>query len=66
MLETRAVTTVDGRRDGLPQLEDLVPPELPPDVAIARLVALAKSLLLENQQLREVLHRLALERSEAA
>jgi hypothetical protein len=38
-----------------PQLEDLVPPELPPDVAIARLVSLARSLLIENRQLREVL-----------
>jgi hypothetical protein len=38
-----------------PQLEDLVPPELPPDIAIARLVALARSLLIENRQLREVL-----------
>jgi hypothetical protein len=36
-----------------PQLEDLVPPELPPDVAVARLVALARSLLIENRQLRE-------------
>jgi hypothetical protein len=38
-----------------PQLEDLVPPELPPDVAVARLVALARSLLIENRQLREAL-----------
>ena len=52
----RVVTST--RRDrpeaGLwPQLEDLVPPELPPDIAIARLVALARSLLIENRQLRE-------------
>ena len=39
-----------------PQLEDLVPPELPPDVAVARLVALARSLLIENRQLREALN----------
>jgi hypothetical protein len=39
-----------------PQLEDLVPPELPPEMAVARLVALARSLLIENRQLREVLH----------
>jgi hypothetical protein len=38
-----------------PQLEDLVPPELPPEVAVARLVSLARSLLIENRQLREVL-----------
>jgi hypothetical protein len=38
-----------------PQLEDLVPRELPPDIAVARLVALARSLLIENRQLREVL-----------
>jgi hypothetical protein len=38
-----------------PQLEDLVPPDLPPDIAVARLVALARSLLIENRQLREVL-----------
>jgi endonuclease-3 len=36
-------------------LEDLVPPDLPPDIAVARLVALARSLLIENRQLREVL-----------
>jgi hypothetical protein len=40
-----------------PQLEDLVPPELPPEIAVARLVALARSLLIENRQLREVLRR---------
>jgi hypothetical protein len=39
-----------------PRLEDLVPPELPPEVAVARLVALARSLLAENRQLREILH----------
>jgi hypothetical protein len=39
-----------------PQLEDLVPPELPPDVAVARLVALARSLLIENRRLREALN----------
>jgi hypothetical protein len=39
-----------------PQLEDLVSPELPPEMAVARLVALARSLLIENRQLREVLH----------
>lgn len=38
-----------------PQLEDMVPPDLPPDVAVSRLVALARSLLIENRQLREVL-----------
>jgi hypothetical protein len=38
-----------------PQLEDLVPPELPPDVAVARLVSLARTLLIENRELREVL-----------
>jgi hypothetical protein len=38
-----------------PQLEDLVPPELPPDLAVARLVSLARSLLIENRELREVL-----------
>jgi hypothetical protein len=36
--------------------EDLVPPELPPDVAVARLVALAQSLVIENRQLREALN----------
>jgi hypothetical protein len=40
-----------------PQLEDLVPPELPPDVAVARLVSLARSLLIENRQLREALRQ---------
>jgi hypothetical protein len=39
-----------------PQLEDLVPPELPPEVAVGRLVSLARSLLIENRQLRELLH----------
>ena len=39
------------------QLEELVPPELPPEIAVARLVALARSLLIENRQLREILHR---------
>jgi hypothetical protein len=38
-----------------PQLDELVPPELPPDMAVARLAALARSLLIENRQLREVL-----------
>jgi hypothetical protein len=38
-----------------PQLEDLVPPELPPDVAVAQLVSLARSLLIENRELREVI-----------
>jgi hypothetical protein len=38
-----------------PQLEDLVPPELPADVAVARLVALARSLLIENRELREII-----------
>ena len=42
-----------------PQLDELVPPELPPDlppdVAVARLIALVRSLLIENRQLREVL-----------
>jgi hypothetical protein len=38
-----------------PQLDDLVPPNLPADVANARLVALARSLLIENRQLREAL-----------
>ena len=37
------------------KVEELVPPELPPDVAVARLVALARSLLIENRQLREAL-----------
>jgi hypothetical protein len=38
-----------------PQVEGLVPPELPPDIAVARLLALVRSLLIENRQLREVL-----------
>ena len=37
-----------------PKLEDIVPPELPADVAVARLVALARSLLIENRELREI------------
>jgi hypothetical protein len=49
------VTSLDTVSGLWPQLEDLVPPELPPDVAVARLVALARSLLIENRQLREVL-----------
>ena len=38
-----------------PKLEDIVPPELPADVAVARLVALARSLLVENRELREII-----------
>jgi hypothetical protein len=38
-----------------PQLEDLVPPELPPEIAVGRLVALVRSLLTENRELREAL-----------
>jgi hypothetical protein len=38
-----------------PKLEDIVPPELPADVAVARLVALARSLLIENRELREII-----------
>jgi hypothetical protein len=38
-----------------PSVEDVVPPELPPSVAVARLVALARSLLIENRELREAL-----------
>jgi hypothetical protein len=38
-----------------PQLEDLVPPELPPEIAVARLISLARSLLIENRELRELL-----------
>jgi hypothetical protein len=44
-----------------PSIEELVPPELPRDVAVARLVALARSLLVENRELRDALE---LERSE--
>jgi hypothetical protein len=47
----------DGQARLWPRLEDLVPPELPPEIAVARLVALARSLLIENRQLREILHR---------
>jgi hypothetical protein len=43
-----------------PSVEELVPPELPRDVAVARLVALARSLLVENRELRDALE---LERS---
>jgi hypothetical protein len=39
-----------------PQLEDVVPPELPPEIAVGRLVALTRSLLTENRQLREALN----------
>lgn len=46
----------DGHAGLWPQLEDLVPPELPPELAVARLVALARSLLIENRELREALH----------
>ena len=38
-----------------PQLEDIVPPDLPPEIAAGRLVALARSLMIENRQLRELL-----------
>jgi hypothetical protein len=38
-----------------PSVEELVPPELPPDIAVARLVALARSLLVENRELRDAL-----------
>jgi hypothetical protein len=47
----------DGHAGLWPQLEDLVPPELPPEIAIGRLVALARSLLIENRQLREALQQ---------
>ena len=47
----------DGQARLWPRLEDLVPPELPPEIAVARLVALARSLLIENRQLREILLR---------
>jgi hypothetical protein len=43
-----------------PSIEELVPPELPREVAVARLVALARSLLVENRELRDALE---LERS---
>jgi hypothetical protein len=52
MTQTRLPRSVSGL---WPQLEDLVPPELPPEIAVARLVALARSLLIENRELREVL-----------
>jgi hypothetical protein len=38
-----------------PSVEELVPPELPPDIAVARLVALTRSLLVENRELRDAL-----------
>ena len=40
---------------GWPAVQELVPPELPPDVAVRRLVALAQSLLTENRELRDAL-----------
>jgi hypothetical protein len=47
---------VSGSSGGLwPCVEDVVPPDLPPDVAVARLVALARTLLIENRELREAL-----------
>jgi hypothetical protein len=46
---------VDGAAGLWPQLEDIVPPELPPEVAVARLVSLARSLLVENRKRREML-----------
>ena len=42
-----------------PRVEDLVPPELPPELAVARLVALSRSLLAENRQLRARIARQA-------
>ncbi len=48
------LATSSGRDGDAPlMLEELVPPELPPDLAVARLVGLAKSLLLERSQLLE-------------
>jgi hypothetical protein len=52
---TAAEVGVEAMAGFWPQLEDLVPPELPPDVAVARLVALARSLLIENRELREII-----------
>jgi hypothetical protein len=51
------VRTVEGSSPGSlwPSVDELVPPDLPPDVAVARLVALARSLLIENRELREAL-----------
>ena len=43
---TAAEAGIEGTEALWPQLEDLVPPELPADVAVARLVALARSLLI--------------------
>jgi len=52
---TAAEAGIEGTEALWPQLEDLVPPELPADVAVARLVALARSLLIENRELREII-----------
>lgn len=52
-----APTTHETRSERWPQLEELVPPDLPPEVAVARLVALAQSLLIENRRLRELVQR---------
>ena len=52
---TAAEAGVEAMAGLWPQLEDLVPPELPADVAVARLVALARSLLIENRELRETI-----------
>lgn len=52
---TAAEVGVEAMAGFWPQLEDLVPPELPPDVAVARLVALARSLLIENREFREII-----------
>lgn len=53
----RALDTHEPAAADRPQLEDLVPPELPPEVAVARLIALAQSLLIENHRLRELVHK---------
>lgn len=39
-----------------PTVENLVPPDLPPEIAVARLVGLARSLLIENRELRDALN----------
>ena len=59
-------TTLDAGSEHWPELEDLVPPDLPPEIAVARLVALARSLLIENRQLRELAQRSSLENGQVA
>jgi hypothetical protein len=48
------------------ELVELVPPDLPPHIALARLIALAKTLLYENHRLRDELEVLRHDDSEAA